>query len=147
MSETYHTDLPNIMHEMIDDEVVVVNLDNGTYYSFDGVGGQVWDLLGGAGRGLTALNAKVASLYAGEPEQIAAAVARFIAQLAAEGLLRVAAGDAPSGQAPGDTGDAAGDAPVTPFTEPTLQKYTDMEALLLADPIHEVDDAGWPHLK
>ncbi len=26
-------------------------------------------------------------------------------------------------------------------------KYTDMEELLLADPIHEVDDRGWPLLR
>lgn len=47
MPEIFRVDLPNIMHEMIDNEVVVVNLDNGTYYSFDGVGAQIWRLLGG----------------------------------------------------------------------------------------------------
>jgi hypothetical protein len=34
------------------------------------------------------------------------------------------------------------------FSEPTFEKYTDMQALLLADPIHDVElQAGWPHLK
>ena len=33
------------------------------------------------------------------------------------------------------------------FQEPALQKYTDMEDLLLLDPIHEVDDTGWPNPK
>jgi hypothetical protein len=28
-----------------------------------------------------------------------------------------------------------------------FEKYTDMESLLLADPIHEVDEQGWPKLK
>lgn len=28
-----------------------------------------------------------------------------------------------------------------------FDKYTDMESILLADPIHEVDDFGWPKLK
>lgn len=33
--------------------------------------------------------------------------------------------------------------------EPALvfEKYTDMESLLIADPIHEVDEQGWPKLK
>ena len=31
------------------------------------------------------------------------------------------------------------------FEAPILQKYTDMQDLLLLDPIHEVDEAGWPH--
>jgi hypothetical protein len=28
-----------------------------------------------------------------------------------------------------------------------FEKYTDMESLLMADPIHEVDEFGWPRLK
>lgn len=32
-------------------------------------------------------------------------------------------------------------------TSIAFQRYTDMEELLLADPIHEVDDQGWPVLR
>jgi len=140
--ETFHTDLPNIMHETIDGEVVVVNLDNGTYYSFDGVGGQIWELLG-EGATLDALQARLAAHYQGVPAQIADSVARFLARLRDEGLVRV--GDGEAGAAAGPVAAGNGERPV--FAEPDLQKYTDMEALLLADPIHEVDDAGWPNLK
>jgi hypothetical protein len=28
---------------------------------------------------------------------------------------------------------------------PVLNKYTDMQDLLLLDPIHEVDERGWPN--
>ena len=31
------------------------------------------------------------------------------------------------------------------FTNPVLEKFTDMAELLLLDPIHEVDDSGWPN--
>ena len=31
-----------------------------------------------------------------------------------------------------------------PYTAPAVQKYDDLEDLLLLDPIHEVDEAGWP---
>jgi hypothetical protein len=30
------------------------------------------------------------------------------------------------------------------FNPPSLNKYSDMQELLLLDPIHDVDDAGWP---
>lgn len=53
------------------------------------------------------------------------------------------------------TGEAAAVAPESPpaapvgerppFVRPILQKYTDMADLLLLDPIHEVDEQGWPH--
>ena len=31
-----------------------------------------------------------------------------------------------------------------PYSPPVLNSYTDMEELLLLDPIHDVDQAGWP---
>ena len=33
----------------------------------------------------------------------------------------------------------------TPFPAPEVERFTDMQDLLLLDPIHEVDDTGWPH--
>jgi hypothetical protein len=33
------------------------------------------------------------------------------------------------------------------FIPPKLRKYTDMQDLLLLDPIHEVDEQGWPIAK
>lgn len=143
MPDIYRTDLPNIMHETIDDEVVVVNLDKGTYYSFDGVGGRIWEWLDGDGQSLDSLTAKVAANFTGKPEHIAATVQRFLAQLSAEALVSVTSAE--SGPAV-EAATPAADAPA--FAEPVLQKYTDMEALLLVDPIHEVDEeAGWPQVK
>jgi hypothetical protein len=33
------------------------------------------------------------------------------------------------------------------WVAPTIQRYEDMQAMLLADPIHDVDQSGWPTLK
>jgi hypothetical protein len=33
------------------------------------------------------------------------------------------------------------------FVAPVLHKHTDMQDLLLLDPIHEVDETGWPSVK
>ena len=41
--------------------------------------------------------------------------------------------------------DQDGDRPE--FTIPELHMHTDMQEFLLVDPIHEVDDSGWPHKK
>jgi hypothetical protein len=37
--------------------------------------------------------------------------------------------------------------PGTPFVPPVLERYTDMQELLFLDPIHDVDESGWPHRK
>ncbi|MFM7737321.1 MAG: PqqD family protein [Alphaproteobacteria bacterium] len=143
MSEVLRTDLPHVMHETIEQEVVVVNLDNGTYYSFDGVGAQLWDWMGETGCSETALVAAAQARFDGAAGEIADGVRAFVAQLRDEQLVRVVSGEPD----PGDVA-APATAETTPFRTPLLQKYTDMETLLLADPVHEVDEAGgWPKLK
>ncbi len=32
-------------------------------------------------------------------------------------------------------------------SRPALQKFTDLQDLLMLDPIHEVDERGWPHAR
>jgi hypothetical protein len=141
MPEILRNDLPNVMHEKIEDEVVVVNLDNGTYYSFDGVGGRIWEWLG-AGRTLDGLIVFAQSSFRGDATAIAASVTAFVDQLRAEQLLNIVQGEG------GIERPVAAPADAPAFAAPSLQKYTDMEALLLADPVHEVDEAsGWPNLK
>ncbi len=141
MREIFHIDAGNIMHEVIDGEVVVVNLENGTYYSLDGVGADLWVRLAD-GSTLEALVAGVAADYAGERERIAAGIAAFVRHLQEEQLITASQGTDESRRA-----GAATAAPVRAYSDPVLQKYTDMEQLLLADPIHEVEESGWPNVK
>jgi hypothetical protein len=142
MTKLYRSDLPNVMHEIIDGEAVVANLDTGIYYGIEGIGAEIWELLGGRGRALEALIATIATRHPGAADVIEASVSRFVAELYDEGLIRLV-DDEPDPEEPAPGPGSA----TTPFVEPTMAKYTDMEALMLADPIHEVDDEGWPNLK
>ena len=37
---------------------------------------------------------------------------------------------------------------IEPFQPPVFERFTDMEDLLLMDPVHEAEDEkGWPHAK
>ena len=141
MSEAYSVDTENIMHETIDGEVVIVNLDTGAYYSFDGVGEFIWDELSKQAWSLEDMISLVASSYEGEKEEIAGCVGKFFADLRGEKLIT-----ADENAVPAAAADAAGTGKTGSFTTPELQKYTDMETLLLADPIHEVESDGWPNL-
>ena len=47
-------------------------------------------------------------------------------------------------------GEPAASAPVeaterAPFVTPRLERYTDMQDIILLDPVHKVDSQGWPH--
>src|SRR4029077_17954546 len=55
---------PHVIHETIDDEVIVINLASGSYYSLKGAGTDVWDVLQSApGAGVGAIAAAVARRY------------------------------------------------------------------------------------
>lgn len=132
---------PDVVHQTIDGEVVIINLATGTYYSLRAVGAEIWQLLE---RGAT-LDDVVAVLerrYDASKEAVVSAVDELVTTLADEGLLVPASDAAPPGNAP-----AAADGARRPWAPPTLERYTDMQDLLLVDPIHEVDDIGWPDLK
>ncbi len=71
------------------DEVVLLDLDAGTYFSLDEVGGRVWELCDGA-RTVTEILAVVVAEYDAPADVIEADVNRLLEELEAEALLVVA---------------------------------------------------------
>ena len=134
----FRVNTPPVIHQTLDGEVIVINLDTGTYYSIAGPGAEIWAAVE---RGSSVEETVEEALHrydAGRPilEQ---AVKRFVDELLQEQLLVPAGEDA---QAPASA--ARNGAAVAPFAEPFLNRYTDMQELLMLDPIHEVDEHGWP---
>jgi hypothetical protein len=81
------------------------------------------------------------SSFSGDAAYIESELGRFLGDLVTEGLLVPAAGHAAPALGEPEPGRPK-------FTPPVLGKYTDMQELLLQDPVHEVDAAaGWPHPK
>jgi hypothetical protein len=120
----YEVNKPDVVDESVDGEALIVHLGTGAYYSARGDGDIAWQLLS---MGATA--AEIASHTGSD----AAAIEAFAAQLLDEGLVRARTRD------PEPLTAAAA---IT--AAPVLEKYTDMQELLLLDPIHDVEEAGWP---
>ena len=126
-----------MIHETLDGEVIVVNLDTGVYYSLSGVAAEIWAEVArgaSAAQAVDELNAR----YDANGSDLETAVARFVEELEREQLI-AADGDAAPRAATTVNGTAR-----AAFVEPVLHKYTDMQELLLLDPIHEVAETGWP---
>jgi hypothetical protein len=142
----YEINRPQVVAEVVDDEVVAINLESGCYYSIRGLGTPVWL---GVARHASPAQIAAALLERGDGDRAAveAAVVGFLAELEREGLIRqsangaAAAETAPLESTSGKPADDAG-----PFEPPVLEKFTDMEDLLLLDPVHDVDAQGWPHI-
>ena len=128
------------MHETIEGEVILIALDTGTYYSLRESGADMWE---GVGRGASQdeIVAALSSRYDGSRDEIEAAVAELLARLEEERLIETAEDGGASGWA------EAHAAPATKpsFAAPVFEKHTDMQDLILLDPVHEVDPRGWPH--
>lgn len=136
---------PNIVHELIDGEVIIVNLKQGDYYSLLHTSAEIWTEIERE-QSSSQIVTQLIQNYQEEPEIIAQGVQRFIDQLIEEGIISELAGDTPENEiVPHGLGNNG--IGKSPFEMPKLSKYTDMEDLLALDPIHEVDETGWPNAK
>jgi hypothetical protein len=137
-NKAFRIDSANVVSDILDGEAIIINLSKGFYYSLNPTGGIVWNLLRD-GTTLTDARHELERRFDVMPEEIDPALSTFMDRLLDEGLI-VAAESRPRKDAP----------PVNrrePFTPPALEKYGDMKEFLLVDPIHEVDERGWPHTK
>ena len=132
---------PAVVSEIIDGEVVIMNLTSGNYYSSDQVGAVIWGWIE-AGKTFRDIEQGLALRYAAGAEDLTATLTAFVDRLLEEKLVReIALGPTPVA----DNGHALnGAAGGERFVAPALHVYTDMQDLLLLDPIHDVDEAGWP---
>ena len=133
---------PNVVYETFDEEIVVVNLDTGNYHSLTGTGPTIWiDLADGFS--IDEIAERIQLRHTGEFDVIEAAVNAFADRLVAEELL-VPAADVVAH--PRTTSVEPAESR-TPFAAPLIENYQDMQDLLMLDPIHDVDPAGWPVAK
>lgn len=117
-----------IIYQTVDDETVILNLDNGRYYSLNATASAIWECLM-KGYALDEIAASFA-----QPD--AAALAQFLADLDTQELIQPLSISHPqSSLAPQPL----------PFEKPAMEVFTDMEKLLPLDPIHQVGAMGWPH--
>jgi Coenzyme PQQ synthesis protein D (PqqD) len=141
MTRGFRVNSPNVIHETIEGEVILIDLKTGTYYSLRDSGAAVWQAIE-LGAGEDGIAAELQSRYDASEEQIRDAVRQLLAQLEGEGLIRAEAGNADRAA----TSSAAGNGSARlPFAAPVLEKHTDMQDLILLDPVHEVGAQGWPH--
>lgn len=162
MADRYRVKSPPVVAETLDGEATIVDLASGTYFALNESGTYIWDRLA-SGAPADRVAAGLAERYGLEAEQATTAVGELVSELTARELIVSADGDgaarasaaAPTSvSAQGSAAPAPANGsgpepapPLAPYAEPELTAFTDMQELLLLDPVHEVDEAGWPELK
>lgn len=116
-TKTYTINSQKTISETLDNETIIINLETGSYYSMNPAGTALWNAI--------ATNTPI--------DTTNLPVKTFLDALIEDSLVV--------------EGAESNAAPFTVTEDPQLEKYTDMQEMLLADPIHDVDESGWPNLK
>ena len=137
----FRVQAPRVVYEVFDEEVVVLDLESGSYYSLRASAASIFQAAA-AGASSGAIAAAFANGHKDRGNEVHAdvhaAVGTFLDSLVSEGLLV----PQPETVTPPPRLDVPKDAGA--FTPPRFEKFTDMQDLLLLDPIHDVDETGWP---
>lgn len=126
MSATFSITGDHIVGEVFDGEAIIIDTVTGAYFSLAEGPANVWTALMKGHRTLSDI---------AEASTVAQDVVHVVlVELVNAGLVHTNASST-------ETAETAETAEVTPMY---LTKYSDMEELLLLDPIHDVSPAGWP---
>jgi Coenzyme PQQ synthesis protein D (PqqD) len=131
----FSTEVPKLVSRQFGDEVVLANYETGLYYCMTDNAAKIWLALR-AGWSDKETASAFASHYSSVANDVASQVSDFIAHLTAEGIILPIEGETKRQQ---------WELAAAPhFEPPLLERFDDLRNLLLLDPVHDVDDKGWP---
>lgn len=134
----YKLNEEKMFYDMAEGQAIVINFTTGMYYGTSSLGSVVLDALV-AGASKESVLAAVQALP-NCPEDMAAQMDAFIAQLMEKEVI--VAVDGEGGAAP-----AVDTAALQDGFALTVDEFAEVQDLILADPVHEVDvEMGWPIL-
>lgn len=135
----YLVDDSRIISEVLDGETVIIDFKNGSYYSLNHTGSVVWEKIL-KGHTESQILSYMAERFVAPSETVEQSTRFLLSQLLELSLLsRQESPPAPALESYiGEKQE---------FFVPTLQQFQDMQEMLLADPIHDVDETGWPTLR
>ena len=129
---------PAVVAETIEGETVILHHRTGTYYDGSGSATLLWTAVE-SGADAQSLSKLLHAAYGIDAESASGAADGFLAFLLAHDLVT---------EHPGSPEPFAFQGPQeASFSAPELLVHTDLADMLLLDPIHEVDEAGWPQPK
>lgn len=137
----YAKNEPNVISETMGDETIIVDLASGHYFSLREANVDVWECLE-RGCDEDEIVGVLSERYAPGEGDLGVSVAGVVAQLREEGLVVPRTEEAGPEEVPAPR-PREGDR--KPLSLPPIAKFTDMQDIILLDPVHEVDARGWPH--
>lgn len=137
MSEYYSIDTFNTLSEKVENDTVVINLGTGVYYNLNLTSSHIWNLIT-CGFSREEVVAEYGSVFQIDRLTAENDVSGIISLLLEQKLIFESSSPMPGEKCKAD---------VQPYEKPNIEQFTDMQEMLLLDPIHEVTEEGWPYKK
>ena len=138
--------VPHVVHETIDGETILLDLRKGLYYSLNASGSALWEYIGLSGDSESAIDLLTEDSKV-DHDNVAASVNQFLNELIEEDLLVAGKETDLVSEVEMNSATESLKSFAVDFLPPAMSKYTDMQDLLLLDPIHDVEEEGWPEPK
>jgi hypothetical protein len=126
LAGTLTTNGEDVAAKVIDGELIIIRLSDGTYYSMDNVGTAVWEMIEGRAT-VPAIVREIATRYGAPVSDVESDVSELVRELIVEKLVVSADGPPPT-PSPGEVTTAGR------YSKPRLNIYRDMGNLLALDP-------------
>jgi hypothetical protein len=127
----------NIISDVFGEEVVLVNLESGVYYSLRGSATQIWIRLFNH-YSPTEIFADLVQIYKVDENDLISDINNFVDQLIGVKIIKIASDIE---KKPIDFNSKG---ILVAYISPVIETFSDMQEILLLDPVHDVDKAGWP---
>ena len=129
---------PQVIHRIIDDEVVMIDLETGNYFTFRGSATRMWACIE-AGMSSRETLEHLQESFEGDPSVMEQGIRWLLDQLLEENLI------VPTDEPRTRSVSLASEGERQGYSDPAFEKYDDMADLILLDPVHEIDqEKGWP---
>lgn len=127
----------NIISDVFGEEVVLVNLESGMYFSLRTTATQVWIRLQN-NYSVDEIIVELEKLYEVPNEELSKQTNDLIGELIDKKLIRLSDATEKNPVAINENHQKGNFSPLV------LEVFSDMQEILLLDPVHDVDKAGWP---
>jgi hypothetical protein len=137
MNIIYAVNTPSVVSEVIDGELVIMDLKSGNYFSAEKTAASIWDWIS-RGYGTEYLEENISSYYKNVDPNYKQHLREFSEKLIEHQLIRENNYEVEPSELPAST------TQLEVYSKPVINIFTDMQDMILLDPIHEVDEQGWP---
>lgn len=124
----FHINEEEVCAKVMDGEAIIINLSNGIYYSLDGVGGTVWQMIE-LGYTIEEVVQVIIAHHTANPETVKLDIEKLVEEMVQENLIKVS-----NDQNTQDKTQILEIQKNGSYESPTLNIYRDMGNLLALDP-------------